>query len=302
MYRIGRQGLLSLVAAACVIQNLVAAPAIGIAMANGPFRIDGSEVKGNASLFEGSRVTTVAASSKLRVSGGTRLELGAGSEARVFANRAVLEKGAGQVEAPSAFSFEAGSFRIRTAASHSIGRVRWDGPGVIVSALNGPVRVLNASGALLATVAPGNNLRFAPQGGSPDAVEITGCLLVKSGRYILVDAVTSQVFELRGGDLRAEIGNRVTIKGKAVPDAKPVQGASQLVDVQSASQSAPGGCLATAAAVGADPPPGSAPVKPGVEAGKASAGASKAVILGVVIAGAAGGGLALAMANNNKSK
>ena len=301
MHRIRAQALIALIAATCVTENLTAGSAIGVAMANGPFRIDGSEVKGNASLFDGSRVSTQAASSKLRVNGGARLELGTDSEARVFERRAILEKGAGQVEGPTAYSLEARVFRVRTMAANSIARVRLDGAGVVVSAVNGPVPVFNGAGALLAKVVPGSNLRFEAQGGAAaDAVETTGCLLMKGGRYILVDATTNQVFEVRGSDLRPEVGNRVLIKGKIVAGAEPGAGATQVVEAQSSSQSAPGGCLATAAAVGADPPPGAAPVKS--TTAKAGSGANKAVILGIVVAGAAGGGIGLAMAGGNKSK
>jgi hypothetical protein len=304
MHQACARALLSLILTGCLTQNLLAGPAIGVAITNGAFRIDGSAVKGNASLFDGSEVSTAAASSKLRIHGGTRLELATESQVRVFANRAVLEKGAGQVEGPPAYLLHARTLGIRTNASTSIARVRLDGAdAVVVSAVNGPVRVFNASGAMLANLAAGHSLRFQPQGAAPDAVEATGCLLMKGGRFILVDQTTSQVFELRGGELRSEIGNRMTVKAKAVSGAQPMEGATQVIEVQSAFRSAPGGCLATASAVGADPPPGTASTKPGAApAGTASSGPNKAIILGVVIAGAAGAGLALAMANSNKSK
>lgn len=265
------QPLISLIVTGCLTHGLAAGPAIGIAMASGPFHVDRSEVRGNASLFDGSEVTTSEASSKLRIDGGARLEVSTDSQAKVFAHHAVLEKGAAQVEGPPAYSLDARTLRINAAAPKAIARVRLDGANaVLVSAVNGPVRVSSASGVLLANLAAGQSQRFQFEG--------TGCVLKKNGRLIVVDQATNQVYELTGTDLASELGNRVTIKGQAVTEV------------------APGGCLATAASVGADPLPGATPVHE-------AHGPNKAVITGVVlIGGGAAVGIAVALSGKSKSQ
>jgi hypothetical protein len=294
------ESLTALLLTGCLACSLFASPVIGVAIANGPFLIDRSQVTGNASLFEGSEVVTEEASSKLRLNGGARLEIGAGSQIRVFASRAVLERGAGQVEGPPAYSLQALTLRIAAAAPKAIARVRLDGSdAILVSAFNGPVRVSTAAGLLVATVAPGRDLRFQPGAAEADSFEVTGCLLQKSGRFIVVDSTSNQMFEVRGAtDLADKLGNRITVKGTEVPGAQPLEGAAHFIAIQSVTDVAPGGCLATAAGVGADPPPGATAVPKTVAASK---GANKAVILGVVIAAAAGGGIAVALSQSKKS-
>lgn len=292
-------GIVAGLFAGWVSASAIAAPAIGVAFAGGPFRIDRALVTGNASLFEGSEIVTEEASSKLRLNGGARLEIGSESEMRVFADRAVLAKGAGQVEASPAYRLEALSLQVSGAKPKAIARVRVDGNTIVVAAFNGPVRVSTSAGRLVAMLSPGRNLRFQPGGSAEDSFVISGCVLRKAGRYIIVDATSSQIFELRGGaDLARALGNRVTVKGTEVAGAQPMDGAAHLIDVQSVTDVAPGGCLATAAGVGADPPPGATAVPRSVPAAK---GSNKAVIIGVVVAAAGGGGAALALSQSNKS-
>jgi len=301
MYRSNIQAFLSLLLTGCMTHALAAGPSIGIAMANGRFQIDRSEVQGNASVFDGSEITTLDASSKLRMKNGARLELGASSGAKIFSNYAVLERGAGQVEGAPAYPLEALKLRISGTVPKAIARVRLDGTAaVVVSAVNGPVRVLNPYGLLIANVAAGRNLRFEPQGGASDAFEITGCLLKKVGRLIIVDQTTNQVFEVRGLESTDQLGNRVLLKGTTVAGATPQEGAQQVIAARSVTPVAPGGCLATAASVGASPPPGSTAVP--VEAPTAGGGPNKAVILGVVVGGAAAVGIAVALSSSSKSK
>lgn len=299
MYKPTAQALLSLTLTGCLFQGLAVGPSIGIAMAEGPFRIDRAEVKGNASLFDGSDVETGEASSKLRINGGTRLEIGTDSQARVFATHAVLERGGGQLESGSAYSLEARTLRIGTGGPKAIARVRLEGHGtVLVSAVNGPVRVSTAAGILVANLAAGRNLRFDPQAGAENVFEIAGCLLKKAGRFVLVDQTTSQVFDVRGTDLTSQLGNRVTVKGTgAPPDIAPIAGAVRVILVQSVTEIAPGGCLGAAASVGADPPPGTR----ATVSEPPAKGVNKAVIAAVVVAAGAGAGIAAAASNKSKS-
>lgn len=295
------QSLVALVLVGLLPAGQAAEVPIGIAVAGGQFRVDRAEVSGNASLFDGSVVRTAAASSKVRLNGGARLEVGSQSQLKVFATHALLEQGAGQIQSATPYRLEARALRVVPEA-RSIARVRLDGSdGVLVSALNGAVRVSNSSGLILARLAPGRSLHFQ-QSAPPDSFEITGCLLKKKGRPILVDQTSDQVFEVRGADDSTEFGNRVTVKGKSVALIEPVEGASLVISAQSITRVAPGGCLAVASAIGADPL-GPTAITPGTSrTAPAGGGANKAVIAGVVIAAGAAVGLAVALGGGDKSK
>jgi hypothetical protein len=277
-----------------------AGPAIGVAVGNGEFRVDGSPVAGNTTLFDGSKVETGAASSRLRLGRDTRLELSTATRVTVFRDRARLESGAGEFATGSGYQVEARGLRVSTAAGAAIARVRMDaGRAVLIAAVNGPVRVFSGSGALVASVSSGATLRFEAQAQPEGVFNVGGCLLRKAGKYILVDQTTKVVVELRGDDalLSPEAGNRVQVAGKAEAGAQPVAGASQVVRVEKLEEIGPGGCVAAAAAIGADsvtrtPPPASAPA--------AKSGHTGAIIAGVAVA--AGGGVAAAVLAAGKSQ
>src|SRR6185369_143331 len=116
------------------------------------------------------------------------------SQVKVFSTHTVLEKGAGQIESGANYRLDARTFRV-TSDPKSIARVQLDDAGgILVSAVNGPVRVTTASGVLLAKLGAGSSLHFQQQSSSDD-FSLTGCLLKKSGRVILVDQTSGQVFE-----------------------------------------------------------------------------------------------------------
>jgi hypothetical protein len=99
---------------------------------------------------------------------------------------------------------------------------------VLVAALNGSFRVLNSRGVLVANLANGSALEFEPQqsGGSS---RLTGCLVNKSGRFVLTDEVTNVTAEIAGGNAAREAGNRVEVVGMLDPAATPVSEASQYI-------------------------------------------------------------------------
>jgi hypothetical protein len=285
--------LTSLTLIASLTNGLAGGAAIGVAMASGPFQINNAEVRGNASLFDGSEVRTVRASSKLRLQGGARVELSTNSMAKIFASRTVLEQGAGQIEGPASYSMEARTLQVRPSA-HAIARVELQANAVLISAVNGPVKVNNSAGRLVTSIAPGASFFFHPQ--ATDGFDVSGCVLQKNGKFILIEGTTSQMYELKGGELAPLLGNRAQIKGKT-GEGKTIETATQVIQVDSATLVAPGGCLAVQANSGADPLPGGATVKGG--SGKkaaAAAGAAGGAAAGAAAAGAAGGAAAGAAA------
>lgn len=275
-------------------------PVIGIAVANGTFQVDNAQVAGNSTLFEGSKVETTEASSRLRLRNGTRVELAAGSRAAVFQNRTLLEKGFGEFQAASSYGIEARGLRISSAGGRSIVRVRLDGEQtVLVAALNGPARVFKTSGPLIANVTAGATLRFEPQAQPESAARMSGCLLRKAGRFILVEQTANVVVELRGDAARlsAQLGNRVEIQGAVDASAQPAEGASQVVQVSVLEEIGPGGCVAAAQVIGAE-----LPARAPVPAAAAKPKHTGAVIAGVAVAAGGGAIAGVLLMNSNKSK
>jgi hypothetical protein len=270
---------------------------IGIAKANGGFRVDDALVAGNATLFEGITLRTDDVPSRLQLRDGTRVELASESLARVFGSRVLLEQGFGEMQTRSGYRVEARGLRVAAAGANSVARVRLDGENaVLVAAVKGPVRVFNATGLLLANVNTGTTLRFEPHAAPQDSFQLGGCLLRKTGKFILVDQTSNQTVEVRGdvAQLAAQMGNRVQITGAADPSAPPVAGATLAVKITTLEQSGLGGCLAAAILVGADP------------VGRAAAAEKPkghgAVIAGVAVVGAGGALAGVLLMNRSKSK
>jgi hypothetical protein len=208
---------------------------------------------GDATLFEGATVQTDGYS-RIRLNNGTRLDLGSGSRAQVFADRVALESGMGEIQGGAGYEIDVQSFRIQPSGAASIARVKVGGDKrVFVTALNASVSVLNEDGLLVARVNPGLPLSFLPQSGASAPLDATGCVVEKGGAAILVDSTGSQVTELRGADLRKAVGNMTHVTGIPLPSPTPeaAGGASQVVRVTGATVTKKGGCSALAAKLGA---------------------------------------------------
>lgn len=299
-------------------------PAIGIVTASGHVTVDRSEVWGNSTLFNGATVETTSASSDLALRNGVRLQLGAGSRAKVWADRVTLERGVGQVTG-SPYELDAAGLKIRAGDS---GRLRVTvNDHVEIAALSGSASVTNGAGMLLASVAAGKSISFslnaagqAGQTGAP--VARTGCLLYKDSHFILQDDNTQEVVELNGSNLAVNVGSRVTASGTTAT-AKPVVSiATSVLNVTGVQVKSQGGCLSTAAALNAQTEaPANAPstassasskgstaAKVGAAAGGAAAGTAAGVglstgaIVGIVAAVAGGGaGAAIALSGHKSS-
>jgi hypothetical protein len=128
---------------------------------------------------------------------------------------------------------------------------------------------------------------------------MSGCLLRKAGRFILVEQTANVVVELRGDatQLSAQLGNRVEIQGIVDASGQPAEGASQVVRVTVLDQIGPGGCVAAAQGVGAE-----LPARAPVPATIAKPKHTTAVIAGVAIAAAGGVIAGVVLLNNSKSK
>jgi hypothetical protein len=265
--------------------------------------IDGARVSGNATLFDGSVVSS-SGYSRLQLSSGARVDLGADSVVRVFANHVSLEGGSSEVQSASHYSIDARSLRIEASESGAVARVRLDGDQkVLVTALSAPVNVWNRDGLLVARVLPATPLSFLPQAAGSTAFSNTGCVVNKSNAAVFVDQTGNQVFELRSSvksvDLRKFVGKRAAITGTLDPSGKPVQGATQVVNVSAISAATGADCTQVAARIGATTSAAglaAGGAAAGAAGGAAAAGAAGAAGAAAGVSGAVIGGVAAASA------
>jgi hypothetical protein len=272
----------------------LAAPALGVATAEGPFRLNSALVRNTATLTAGAAIETGATPSRLHLSSGARFRLDAHSRARVFASHLVLEQGSGELTA-SSYAIEARSLRIIPSAPNARARVALrDGNFVQVASASGRFRVHNAAGVLVSHLDPGYALEFEPQITGPGAPSsFVGCLLRKDGKFVLYDQTTRMIVELRGEGFEKEVGNRVQANGAA--RASSPQASTQILDVTSIVRIEQGGCDDVASAIGAEraPSPRAAPTTtssrvPSAPQTGMSAGAKVAIVAALAGGGAAG--------------
>jgi len=271
-----------------------ASPAIGTAFAKGSFRLDSSTVNGNATLFEGSTIETSTVPSSVQLNTGARVSLGAASRGRLFGDRMVLERGTLDLENAAGFKLVALGLTIQPERGASSGRIFVEnGHRVRVAAAGGSLRVLSASGQLVANMAPGVAMAFEPQPGS-NVTRLTGVIQKKGEHYLLTDEVTKITVEVRGMglsnvDLSKYVGKRVEVTGTMDPGATPVSDASQVVvakEVRSDNK-------AVAAAAASGGAAGAAGAAAGAASGTvAGVAVSTVAIVGGVAAAATVGGLA----------
>lgn len=270
-----------LAVALCALLFILTGPslaaAIGVAIANGSFRIDSHVVVGNATLFEGNRLETDAATPELRLYGGARVRLAANSRGALFQDRLVLEKGMTEVEGGQAYRIEAHGLRLRPEGKDAAARVVISGQRKVQAAvLSGALRVSTADGTLVALMRPGTALEFAPQQvtGVDAPFEMSGCLERRLDRFVLRDVVSGVMEEVRGTRLEGEIGNLVEVTAKMVPGVTPIEGAQEVIEITRLRRIS-GSCASL--------PPAALAPREGMS------GARKAVIAGVVVGGAGAG-------------
>jgi hypothetical protein len=270
--------------------------AIGMAVTQGSFQVNHSRVWGNTTLFDGSIIETSKAPSQLQLNGGAQLRLSSDSRVQVYQRKLVMEAGLGQLESAGDYEVQARTLRITAGTPQTVARIGLQGDRkVMVAALRGEVRVRNAAGLLVASVEAGKSLDFEPQAaGAAAPTKVSGCLLMKAGKVVLVDQTTNLVIELQGPGLDREIGNHVEISGAPAEAVATVPGAAQVVRVAALKQVTKGGCSAVAKKVGAGAVAGAA----GAGAAGAAAGAGAGIgigtvaVIGGVAAAATVGGLA----------
>lgn len=244
------------------------------------------------------------ASGNLALTNGVRMQLGAQSRASVFENRAVLEKGSAQVGSRDGYVVEAMGLKIAGDAGSRMRVGFTKDSRVEVASLFGTTNVRGENGVLLAAIPTGSGFTFAFQGGGPTAMR-TGCLVYKNDHFLLQDDNTSEVLELSGTGLNANVGNHVEVTGSIGNTRPVVTPATVVMNVTNVTLKTAGGCLTVAGAMGASatppaaaPAPVAGPVAPTVAKGGLSTGAK----IGIAVAAIGGGaGAAIAASSGKKS-
>ena len=283
----------SLFASGCLLAASTAPSSIGVVKSPGEFRVDGSSIRGNSTVFDGNLIETGAARSVVQLTG-IQLTLSPQSRAKFFRDHTVLENGVGVVRDSNRHVIEVATLRIAPSSRDSVLQIETSGPRhVAVSASVGAAEVRNSSGVLIASVLPGMALAFDPQAGASAATNLTGTLQAKGSVYLLTDSTTHVTVELRGSDLAKYVGKSVSVTGSIIGDATAAPGASQVVQVTAISPTGKGK-KAAAAAAGAG----------AAGAGAAAVGLSTATTVAIVGGVAVGGtfaGLAAAGSFSNAS-
>ena len=284
--------MMCLFAAGSLLVVSAASPSIGFVKSSGEFRVDGSAVRGNGTIFEGAVVETNAARSVIQLAN-AEITLSPDSRVRVYHDRTVLEKGSGSVRDGASHIIEAATLRIAPSARDSVVQIDLTSlSSVTVGARGGPAQVRNSSGVLTASLLPGMALAFNPQAASAAAVKLTGVIEARNGAYLLTDETTKVTIQLLDGpDVLKYAGKKVEVTGSSIPGASPLGGASQLVRAVTIKPVGDKRKVAAAGAAGAGA--GAAAAGAGAGAAGAAAGLSgaavAAIVGGVAVAGTVGG-------------
>jgi hypothetical protein len=263
-----------------------AVPSVGIVKSTGDFRVDGSTIRGNSTVFEGNLIETTAARSTVQL-GEAQITLLPNSRAKVYRDHTVLESGSELMRNGEKHMIEAATLQIASAAKDGVVLVAMGGPNhVTVFASSGTAQVRTAAGLLVASLRPGMELAFTPQAGAATAMQMAGVLESTNGKFFLTDTTSKTRVELRGTDLAKFKGKSVQITGSTILGATAAGGASQVVQVTKIEQvNAKAAGRAAGAAAG-----GTAGAAAGGTAGAAAGGTAGAAAGGTAGAAAAGGG------------
>jgi hypothetical protein len=185
---------------------------------------------GSAGTIGESRFTT-AHERKFVEFGGASLTIAPESSGVATGEGVILERGELRFISGNGYHVKASSLRITAFASQTSGSVRMNPNGEVqIAAVNGAIRVENASGIELARLLPGESLAFQVGANAGNTYDINGCLSAQDGRYFVTEATTNLKIELRGTDLAKYVGQRVRVTGNTSQPAPPA-GTARIVDV-----------------------------------------------------------------------
>jgi hypothetical protein len=154
-----RNGYLVLLFAMAVAVAFSGNLSIGVANAIGTFSVNNTVVQGPADVFEGAELETTSSPSEIHLQNGTDVRLSSKSSGTVYADHAVLERGAMRVENFDNYSVDVRKLQIQADTPRSEAVVRLKGNTVEVASLGGSVRVGDGA-SMLTHVAAGTRMSF----------------------------------------------------------------------------------------------------------------------------------------------
>jgi hypothetical protein len=156
-----RNGFLNLLLAAALSSGAAfsGSPSIGVANAAGSFSLNNAVVQGSSDVFNGARLDTISSPSEIHLQSGADVRLSSKSSGTVFADHAVLERGAMRVGNFDKYSVEVRQLQIQADSPGSEAVVRLKGNTVEVASLGGSVRVGDGA-SMLTHVAAGTKMSF----------------------------------------------------------------------------------------------------------------------------------------------
>ena len=207
---------------------------IGTASARGDMSVDSYLVKGNATLFDGSVVETGQATVDLRLGKGTEITMSTASRGTVYNDRLVLQRGQSELTASSSFQLEANGLRVTPNEPNSRGVVSlMAGNTVEVASLNGSFGVTNDHGVLLANVRPGRTVSFAMEKGEdPNTFLDVGMVSYENGQYYL-STVENGKYVLTCKDFKKYVGDKVIVSGTMQPSSAQPGSVTSILCVKS---------------------------------------------------------------------
>ncbi len=234
------QAAVSLFTCTCMLgATTVPTSSIGTVTANGEIQVDGSAIRSNSTLFNGSVVQTSAVRSDVRLADGSHLVLNPDSRMTLYRDHAVLEQGLTMQRNAGKHAVIANGFKVSSETPNGVVLVDIQNrTHMEVAARSGAADVRTPAGDLVARIEPGKALSFdtAPsEDMSASSVKIAGIVRPVAGHFVLTDALSGMTFQLQGSNLAAYSGAPVRVIGMLASAAPSVPGASRVVNVAEAS-------------------------------------------------------------------
>jgi hypothetical protein len=242
---------IALFTSGCLVCVAAAPSNVGFVVTNGEVRVDGSAVRGNSTLFQGSLVQADTATSDLIFPGGSNLLLQPDSAVRVYREYAVLQSGTAiQRGSHGLVADGLRFFSLSPQGSILVGMK--DASHLEVTARGGPADVRNTAGTLVAHLEPGRAFTFSLQdaqqapaapvfgiGSQAQQITVRGFLRKdhagRYGHYLLTDVTSKTTLELQGPGLEDLVGAAVEATG-TIYDTQPAEGASKVLSVADVHQ------------------------------------------------------------------
>jgi hypothetical protein len=267
------QSAVSLLTCGCLVSLAASPSSIGFVVTSGQAQVDGSVVRGNSTLFQGSLVQAESVASDLVLAGGSNLLLQPGSAVKVYREYAVLQDGTATQRGGHGYALFADGLRVSSLSPAGAVVVGvQDRSHLEVAAQGAAAEVRNRAGALVARLEPGKGLSFAIQASSqvgpsqngsqpnpsspaspqdsaaPAAGQNAGVLgpqltihgilrkdhAGRYGHFLLTDLATNVTYELQGSGLDDLVGGSVEATGSVL--ATTVAGVSKTMYVSDIHQ------------------------------------------------------------------